>query len=124
MPTESTFPKYDTTEYYDAYCKFLLYGSAKGSIPKSIRIFNKVGDAYGFLTDITYIVDFEKKIEFALSATIYVNANEIFNDDKYEYETVGYPFMKNLGKAIYDYEITRERKYKPNLKKFKIVYDK
>jgi hypothetical protein len=124
MPTESTFPKYDTAEYYDAYCKFLLYGSAKGSIPKSIRIFNKVGDAYGFLTDITYIVDFEKNIEFALSATIYVNANEIFNDDKYEYETVGYPFMKNLGKAIYDYEITRERKYKPNLKKFVMKYDK
>ncbi len=124
LPTESTFPKYDTAEYYDAYCKFLLYGSEKGKMPKNIRIFNKVGDAYGFVTDITYIVDFEKNIEFALSATIYVNADEIFNDDKYEYETVGYPFMKNLGKAIYDYELTRERKYKPNLEKFKIVYDK
>ena len=124
MPTESTFPKYDTMEFYDAYCKFLMYGSEKVEIPKNIRIFNKVGDAYGFLVDITYVVDFEKKIEFALSATIYVNANEIFNDDKYEYETVGFPFMKNLGKAIYDYETTRKRKYKPNLKKFVIKYDK
>jgi Beta-lactamase enzyme family len=124
MPTESTFPKYDTAEYYDAYCKFLLYGSEKGTIPKSIRIFNKVGNAYGFLTDVTYIVDFEKKIEFALSATIYINADGIFNDDKYEYQTIGYPFLKNLGKAIYDYEITRERKYQPNLDKFTIKYDK
>ncbi len=124
MPTESTFPKYDTAEFYDAYCKFLMYGSEKIDIPKNIRIFNKVGDAYGFLIDISYIVDFEKKIEFALSATIYVNADEIFNDDKYEYEKVGYPFMKNLGKAIYDYETTRKRKYKPNLKKFVIKYDK
>ncbi len=124
MPTESTFPKYDTTEYYDAYCKFLMYGSEKGEIPKNIRIFNKVGDAYGFLTDIAYIVDFEKNIEFALSATIYVNADETFNDDKYEYYKIGWPFMKNLGKAIYDYELTRERKYTPNLSKFRIKYDK
>jgi hypothetical protein len=123
MPTESTFPKYDTAEYYDAYCKFLMYGSEKGTVPKNIRIFNKVGDAYGFLTDIAYVADLKNNIEFALSATIYVNANEIFNDDKYEYEKTGWPFMKNLGKAIYDYELTRKRKYKPNLTKFKIAYD-
>jgi hypothetical protein len=124
MPTESTFPTYDTAEYYDAYCKFLMYGSEKGTVPKNIRIFNKVGDAYGFLTDIAYIVDFEKNIEFALSATIYVNADDTFNDDKYEYYKTGWPFMKNLGKAIYDYELTRERKFKPNLNKFQIKYDK
>jgi hypothetical protein len=123
MPTESTFPKYDTAEYYDAYCKFLMYGSEKGTVPKNTRIFNKVGDAYGFLTDIAYVADLKNNIEFALSATIYVNANEIFNDDKYEYEKTGWPFMKNLGKAIYDYELTRKRKYKPNLTKFKIAYD-
>jgi Beta-lactamase enzyme family len=124
MPTESKFPAYDTAEYYDAYCKFLLYGSEKGVVPKNIRIFNKVGNAYGFLTDIAYVVDFEKNIEFALSATIYVNEDETFNDDKYEYTKVGFPFMKNLGKAIYDYELTRVRKFKPNLNKFIIKYDK
>ncbi len=124
MPTESIFPKYDTLEFYDAHCKFLMYGSEKGSIPKNIRIFNKVGDAYGFLTDIAYIVDFEKNIEFALSVTILANADGIFNDDKYDYETIGLPFMKNLGQAIYNYELKRERKFKPNLKKFKIKYDK
>ena len=124
MPTESTFPAYDTAEYYDAYCKFLMYGSEKGTIPKNIRIFNKVGDAYGFLTDIAYVVDFKNNIEFALSATMYVNADETFNDDKYEYEKIGWPFMKNIGKAIYDYELTRKRKYTPNLNDFKMKYDK
>ena len=124
IPTESTFPHYDSTEYYDAYCKFLLYGSEKTKLPSNIRIFNKVGNAYGFLTDVAYIVDFENNIEFALSATIYVNKDEIFNDDKYEYETIGFPFMKNLGKTIYDYELARERKNKPDLSKFKLTYDK
>lgn len=124
MPTESTFPKYDTVEFYDAYCKFFMYGSEKGSVSKNIRLFNKVGDAYGFLTDIAYIVDFEKNIEFVLSATMLANADGIFNDDKYDYETVGWPFMKNLGQEIYHYELKRERKFKPDLKKFKIKYDK
>ncbi len=124
MPTKSTYPAYDSTEFYDAYCKFIMYGSEKGNIPKNIRIFNKVGDAYGFLIDIAYVVDFDNQIEFALSATIHVNEDGIFNDDKYEYETVGLPFMKNLGQAIYNYELKREKKVKPDLSKFKMTYDK
>jgi len=124
MPTESTFPTYDSSESYDAYCKFLLYGAEKTKIPPNIRIFNKVGIAYGFLTDVAYITDFENNIEFALSATMYVNKDEIFNDDKYEYETIGFPFMKNLGKTMYEYELKRERKNKPDLSKFKMSYDK
>ena len=123
MPTESTFPSYDST-IDDAYCKFLMYGSEKTNIPRNIRIFNKVGNAYGFLTDVAYIIDFEKNIEFAISATIYVNKDEIFNDDKYEYETIGLPFMKNLGKTIYEYEVNRARKNKPDLSKFIMSYDK
>lgn len=125
LPRESTYPSYDTTEKYDAYCKFLIYGSSKNiAIPKNIRIFNKIGVAYGFITDIAYIVDFENNIEFALSATIHVNKDGIFNDDKYEYETIGWPFMKNLGQVLYDFEKTRARKFKPDLNKFKIKYDK
>jgi hypothetical protein len=126
LPTESNFPDYsaDSSMCYDAYCKFLLYGSEKGNIPKTIRIFNKVGDAYGFLTDIAYVVDFEKNIEFALSATILCNSDGIFNDDQYEYETVGWPFLKNLGRAVYEHELKRNRKFVPNLEKFKITYDK
>jgi hypothetical protein len=125
LPTESTHPAFDSTQNYDAYCKFLMYGAEKNIIiPKHIRIFNKIGIAYGFITDIAYIVDFEHNIEFALSATIHVNADGIFNDDKYEYETVGWPFLKNLGNEIYNYELKRERKFKPNLKRFNINYSK
>ena len=90
----------------------------------NIRIFNKVGDAYGFLTDVAYIVDFEKKIEFMLSARIYCNADGILNDDAYDYETTGFPFMKQLGKMIYEYELARPRTVKPDLSAFKMIYDK
>ncbi len=88
------------------------------SIPGHIRIFNKVGDAYGFLTDAAYIVDFKNNIEFILSATIYTNENQTFNDDNYEYAEIGLPFLKNLGQAIYEIELEREREYKPDLSRF------
>ncbi len=117
-PRESSFPNYDSTHYWDAYCKFLLYGSEKGPLPTGIRIFNKVGDAYGFLTDIAYVVDFDNQVEFLLSATISCNSDGIYNDDKYDYDRIGYPFLKHLGKLILDYERTRERKYRPDLSRF------
>jgi Beta-lactamase enzyme family len=117
-PRESSYPNYDSTHYWDAYCKFLLYGSEKGSLPSGIRIFNKVGDAYGFLTDIAYIVDFDNKVEFLLSATISCNSDGIYNDDKYDYDRIGYPFLKNLGQLVLDYEKTRERKFQPDLSRF------
>lgn len=121
-PQESKYPFYDSTLYGKTYCKFLLYGSEKVDIPDNIRIFNKVGDAYGFLTDIAYFIDKKNKVEFLLSATISCNSDGIYNDDKYDYETVGYPFMKNIGLLIYQYELQRKRKHFPDLQKFSINY--
>jgi hypothetical protein len=121
-PAESSFPQYDSS-YTDAYSKLLLYGG-KGTMEEGIRIFNKEGDAYGFLTDAAYIVDFKNEIEFLLSATIYCNKDGVFNDDKYDYDTVGYPFMKNLGRVFYDYELKRKRKRLPELSVYKIDYAK
>ena len=121
-PRESKLPYYDSANYWDSYCKFLLYGSEKGSLLPDVRIFNKVGDAYGFLTDIAYIVDKKNNVEFMLCATISCNSDGIYNDDKYDYETVGYPFMKHLGQLIYQYELKRDKKHKALLNKFDIEY--
>ncbi|MEO5783802.1 MAG: serine hydrolase [Ginsengibacter sp.] len=124
FPPETNFPPYDSANYQDAYGKFLLYGAEKGRLPKNIRIFNKIGDAYGHMIDVAYVVDFDKKIEFFLSAEIYCNKDGVMNDDKYDYETIGYPFMKNLGKVMYDYDASRKRAHYPDLSPFKMVYDK
>ena len=123
-PTETRSPPYASdTSMTDSYCKFLMFGDSKKPIPKNIRIFNKVGDAYGFLIDNAYVVDFEKGVEFMLTATIYCNEDGIFNDDHYDYDDFGFPFMANLGKTIYDFELSRKRKVKPDLSKFKLKYD-
>ncbi|QHT66130.1 serine hydrolase [Rhodocytophaga rosea] len=124
FPQESQGPVYDSVQYYKSYGKFFLYGNTKTDFPPHIRIFNKAGWAYGFLTDNAYVADFKNNVEFLLTATILVNEDGIFNDDQYEYETVGKPFLAALGKVIYEYELGRKKNFQPNLSKFRIDYTK
>lgn len=119
LPSESQSPNYGNKP--DNYVKFFMFGDKKADfkIPSNIRIFNKVGWAYGFLTDVAYIVDFEHQVEFFLSATIHVNENQTYNDGVYEYETIGLPFFANLGRVVYEYEKNRKKRFLPDLSKFK-----
>ena len=59
-----------------------------------------------------------------LTATIYVNKDGILNDDKYEYESIGHPFLYQLGQTMYQYELTRHRPHRPDLNAFIIPYEK
>lgn len=122
-PSETPDPKYDTAEFYDSYVKFFFRDSTH-RMPGGVRVFNKVGWSYGFLTDVSYVVDFNNNIEFMLAATIYVNSDEILNDNQYEYLTVGHPFLYSLGQTIYRHELKRKRKNIPDLSAFKIDYEK
>jgi hypothetical protein len=115
LPRESDYPKYDPAEYYDSYVKFFLYGDRQDPMPGDIRIFNKVGTSYGFLTDIAYVADLRNSVEFMLAATIYVNADGILNDNRYEYDETGMPFLSKLGQAVHAYELQRPRRRKPDL---------
>lgn len=124
LPSESKHPKYDTAEYFDSYTKFFFFRAGKQKLPSYIRSFNKTGWSYGFLTDVAYIVDFKNNVEFMLSGTIYVNSDGILNDDKYDYEEIGYPFFREVGNIIYHYELNRNRKFKPNLDEFRFDYSK
>ncbi len=113
LPSESDYPKYDTSEFFDSYTKFFFFKAGRSKIPPHIRSFNKTGWSYGFLTDVAYIVDFENKVEFMLSGVIYVNSDGVLNDDKYEYEQIGYPFFKEVGNIIYQYELKRKESIDP-----------
>jgi hypothetical protein len=118
-PPESKFPTYDTASFYPAFGKFLFYGQRKDAIiHPNIRIFNKIGDSYGFTIDNTYFVDYQNKVEFLLAAVVQSNNDGIYNDDKYEYETVCFPFLEHLGQTIYEYELKRKKQVLPDLKKF------
>ncbi|HEY2583809.1 MAG TPA: serine hydrolase [Mucilaginibacter sp.] len=123
FPTESNNPTYNPPGYFPAYCKWLFYGGdSTAVIEPHIRIFDKIGDSYGYDIDNAYIVDFENKVEFMLTAVVQSNEDGIYNDNIYEYKTVCLPFMKNLGQEIYQYELKRPKKYLPDLSKYKFSY--
>lgn len=122
-PSETSYPKYDTSQYFDSYVKFFFrHGSHR--MPTHVRVFNKVGWAYGFMTDVSYVVDFSNKIEFMLTATLYVNSDGVLNDNRYEYKETGWPFLYDVGQVVYQYELKRRRKVVPDLKRFQIRYEK
>ena len=99
-------PPYDSLP--DNYVKFLMLGTEQsGEIPSSLQIRNKVGWAYGYLSDIAYIEDTEKGIQFFLAAVIHVNDNQIYNDGVYQYEEIGLPFLDELGDLVYQYELEK-----------------
>ena len=98
LPAASTSPTYDKAQYWPSYVKFLVYGAEKNAqIDPNLHIHNKVGDAYGFLLDSAYIKDDCSGAEFMMTAALYVNKDGVLNDDNYDYDTVGLPFLKRLG---------------------------
>lgn len=100
LPSESRFPVFDTTEFFDSYSKFFLFRDGKRKVPDHIRIFNKTGWSYGYLIDVAYILDKSSKREFMLSGVIYVNSDGILNDNRYEYDSIGYPFFREIGEIL------------------------
>lgn len=124
FPGETNYPKYDSAAYFDSYVKFFFRDSLHHKLPEGVRVFNKVGWAYGFMTDASYVADFRNDVEYMLSATIYVNSDSILNDNRYDYETVSHPFLYELGRMIYRHEIHRERKHTPDLSDFEVVYER
>lgn len=108
FPSETDYPRYDDSVFYDSYVKFFFRDSTH-RMPEGVRVFNKVGWAYGFLTDVSYVLDTLHQVEYMLAATIYVNSDGILNDNKYEYDEIGYPFLRAIGQSVYQYELRRQR---------------
>ena len=121
FPRECDYPRYDTTLYRDDYVKNFLFHGTQTRRDGTVREFNKTGTAYGTLTNVAYVADFHQNVEFILAATILCNRDGVYNDDKYEYETAGFPFLAKLGQAVYEYELKRERRVQPDLSSFKIA---
>ena len=101
---------YQTFNQGHTYAKFLLGGGGIAPLPPGVRVFNNIGQAYGFLIDNAYVQDEAHDMEFLLSAVLYVNADGGLNDDKYEYDRIDFPFLRDLGWRMYEAERRRARR--------------
>lgn len=114
-PHESGFHLYKESPYFDAYKKYLYYGRCPNTpADPGLRIYNIVGMSHGFLADVAYFADQPNRSEFMLSAVLYVNADGIINDGAYEYDSIGLPFLAQLGQQIRSYEAQRPYQVRPN----------
>lgn len=118
-PHASHFTPYAAPKYFDAYKKYLYYGRRpEARLQPGLRIFNIVGMSHGYLADVAYFADSLHQSEFMLSAVLYVNQDGVINDGAYEYDSIGEPFLAQLGQLFYQYEARRPQRYRPNLALF------
>lgn len=103
-PRDADDPRYDEGGHPDGYARWFLVGDGKARYPDGVRVFGKSGQAYGFLSEVAYVVDRAGGAEFMLAAVIHANADGIYNDDRYEYDSVALPFMASVGRAVLEVE--------------------
>ena len=89
-------------KYFESYNKFFIHGVDTVVTNKNIRVYNKIGQAYGTSTDNAYIKNYQDDVEFFLTATIYTNKNNIINDNVYEYDETAIPFLAKLSQSLYN----------------------
>ena len=109
LPQECTDPLYEGRTYPATYSKYLIGGGGLANLPSGARSFNKVGRSFGYLSDCAYISDARRGAEFFLSASIYVNEDDVLGDGKYEYREVGWPMLAALGSAALELDAVRPR---------------
>ena len=90
---------YNRKKYPDTYSNFLVLGDRKKTI-KKIEIYNKIGFAYGYVSETAFIET--PKSSIIISIVMKVNENQIFNDNNYEYEEIAIPFFAEFGREIID----------------------
>ena len=89
-------------KFFETYNKFFIHGDEQSVLNEQIRVYNKIGQAYGTSIDNGLIKNYQDNVEFILTATIYTNKNKVINDNEYEYDDIAVPFLAKLSRAIYN----------------------
>jgi hypothetical protein len=99
-PRDSLDPRYDEAEYFDGYARWFFVGDSKARYPDGLRVLGKSGMAWGWLSEVAHVQDAQSGAEFLLAASIHCNPDGIYNDDRYDYDSVGLPFLAELARAV------------------------
>lgn len=103
-PRDSDDPRYDEAQYPDGYARWFVVGDGTARYPDGLRVLGKTGMAYGHLSEVAYMRDEASGAEWCLAAAIRADRDGIYNDDHYDYDDVGLPFLAALGRAVRDVE--------------------
>jgi hypothetical protein len=110
FPRELENSSYDTANLADYYYKFFIDPKVIQTNENKIRVYNKVGLASGFVSDVSYFYDSTHQIEYFISAAI---LSKKANSNENNYNDLGIPVLRKIGGLIYTDELynkTTEKK--------------
>lgn len=102
FPRELNSIHYKET-YPDYYYKFFLDPKTMNTADGELRIYNKVGIAGGFISDVSFFHDKRSGIKFYLSGAMLAKKDGIMDNGKYDYYDIGIPVFRKIGSMIYAY---------------------
>ena len=97
--------------FNDGYAKFFVVGD-RDAARQGFRSFGKTGEAFGHQGETALLTDADGDCEVLLTANVYANADGVLNDDRYDYGSVGQPFLAALGRAALAAERERPRPHR------------
>ena len=105
FPRELHLAQQDFSTTPDYYYKFFLDPKVMQTQNGKIRIYNKVGLASGYLSDVSYFEDKENDVSFFISAAIFSKKDGIVGAGQNNYFDFGLPVLRKIGSLIYNYEL-------------------
>jgi hypothetical protein len=99
-PSESGLAGYDRNVVADYQHNPLLRGIERVRPRSKLKVYSKVGQAFGFLVANTYVVETETNRAFFLTAVVFANPDEVMNDDVYAYDTIAFPALADVGEVF------------------------
>jgi hypothetical protein len=106
FPRELLYAQEDYSKIPDHYYKFFLDPKTMNTKTGRLRIYNKVGLASGFLSDVSYFEDKENDVSFFLSGVIFAKKDGIINGGSNNYFDLGMPVLRKIGALIYAHELS------------------
>ncbi len=97
-PSESRSPRFDPVAHSDDWPHFFRRGIERVVARPDLRVGNKIGLAYGFVSETAYVEHVASGRAFLLAACVYTNDNATLNDSVYEYD-LAFRVMEDIAEA-------------------------
>lgn len=100
LPRESANPQFDPEQVPDHACKWILRGVRRVIPAEHVRVYDKIGRAYGFTVENAYVEDTRTGRGFFFAMVLYSNPDGVLNDDRYGYAEIAEPFFDDVGEVV------------------------
>lgn len=101
FPSEMISSNYQTENLPDTYYKFFLEPKSMNASHEHLRIYNKVGIAGGYISDVSFIEDKRIGLRYFLSGSMHAKKDGIVGNNNFSYYDIGIPAFRKIGELVY-----------------------